>query len=173
MGPHCLVFLLSFIRYLPHCLSSLKYLYNLSFPLEVWHLTWAFFFNTMTYFSMYIGQCTEPAAERTTGTPPERSGLCSLGHRNCHRQLISCAGPCWFDPDSGNFGWRGWRSRQWYWWYWPQSYRGKPWRTSIPEFYARINGTVLEEKQQIVCKVQNFGALCEGPSLSLTWGYNL
>ena len=40
------------------------------------------------------------------------------------------------------------------------------------EFYARINGTVLEEKQ-IVSKFQNFGTLCEGLSLALTGGYNL
>ena len=45
------------------------------------------------------------------------------------------------------------------WPFFPCSYRGKPWRASIPEFYARVNGTVLEEKQ-IVCKVQNLETVC-------------
>lgn len=33
------------------------------------------------------------------------------------------------------------------WPFFPCSYGGKPWRASVPEFYARVNGTVLEEKQ--------------------------
>ena len=40
--------------------------------------------------------------KRTTRVPSEKQKLCNLGHRNCHRQLLSFVGLFWLDPETLN-----------------------------------------------------------------------